>query len=145
MRKLKFVIFLTMLTLLATFPLTAQAATPVDLTARIDATGQFWSSFYSTAYGDEETITIYRIKSVVIEIRSGAKVLDSFTFTKDSDQSHRFAFSTSEPDIVVAYRASTFSDRQFNFTFDYHAGQTLLITSNTTPLVVKTPYFAFTK
>jgi len=143
----KFKILVLMAVILATalsLSLTVQAAeqTTVDMTAKIDG-DRFWQIFYSTAYGDEDSVTLYKLKSVVVEIRSGATVLDSFTFNPTSEQSHRFLLTTPLHDISVQYRATTFTDRQFPFSFDYRAGATLYIANNPSNLVVKTPFLNY--
>ena len=148
MRKSKFFFFLAVMALvMGSFSYSVQAAEPtnVDVTARIDAGTQFWTSFYSKAFGEEETITLYRIKSVVVEIKSGSTVLDSFTFTRAGEQTHRFLLTTPLPNIVIQYRANTFTDYSFNYTFPYLTPQTILIGNSPTQLNVKAPFFTFTK
>lgn len=134
--------FMLVVVISASIPAYAAEQTTVDLTAKIDG-DRFWQIFYSTAYGDEDSVTIYKLKSVVVEIRSGATVLDSFTFTPTSDQSHHFQFSTSQRNITVQYRAATFSDRQFSFSYAYRPGATLFIANNPSNLVVKTPFLNY--
>lgn len=145
MRKSKMLVLLAIIFAVAfSLNLTVQAAdqTTVDMTAKIDG-DRFWQVFYSTAYGDEESITVYKLKSVVVEIRSGATVIDSFTFTPTSEQSHRFLLTTPLHNISVQYRANTFTDRQFSFGFDYRPGVALFIANNPSNLVVKTPFFNY--
>lgn len=132
-----------LLAVLGASGLTAQAADPgVDFTAKIDG-DRFWSSFYTTAFGEEETITLYRIKSVTVDIKSGATILDSFTFTKNSDQNHHFVLSVPSKGVVIQYRAITYAERQFSFTFDYKPGVTLSIGNENTLVSVKAPYFSY--
>lgn len=145
MRKSKMLVLLAIIFAVAfSLNLTVQAAdqTTVDMTAKIDG-DRFWQVFYSTAYGDEESVTVYKLKSVVVEIRSGATVIDSFTFTPTSEQSHRFLLTTPLHNISVQYRANTFTDRQFSFGFDYRPGVALFIANNPSNLVVKTPFFNY--
>ncbi|MDR3563347.1 MAG: hypothetical protein P4N59_18200 [Negativicutes bacterium] len=144
MQKLKvFLLLAVMIAALGAFNLPVQAADQViDVTAKIDG-DRFWQTFYTTAYGDEDTITLYKIKNVVVEIRSGVTVLDSFTFNPTSEQSHHFLLNTAQQNIIVQYRANTFADRSFPFFFDYKAGKTLTISNNPSQIVVKTPYLEY--
>jgi hypothetical protein len=132
------------LTFLFAGSLTGQAADPtsVDVIAKIDAP-QFWTSFYSTAFGNEDSVTLYKIKSVTVEIKAGTTILDSFTFTRDSDQTHHFFLSTPQQNIVVQYRANTFGDYVFSFLFDYRPGLTLTIGNANSQITVKTPYLSY--
>jgi hypothetical protein len=145
-RKFKVLVLLAVIFATAfSLSLTAQAAeqTTVDVTAKIDG-DRFWQVFYSTAYGDEDLVTVYKIKNVVVEIRSGTTVLDAFTFTPTSEQSHHFLLTTQLHNISVQYRANTFTpDRQFSFSFDYRPGATLFIANNPSNLVVKTPFLNY--
>jgi uncharacterized protein (UPF0333 family) len=144
-RKFKVLIILAIIAIATgSFSLTAQAAnmTVVDLTAKVDG-ANFWTSFYSTAFGDEETITLYKIKNVIVEIKSGTTVLDSFTFTRDSDQSHRFYITTPLQNIVIQYRANTYTDRNFSFMFDYKPGVMLTISNTASQIMAKAPYLIY--
>jgi hypothetical protein len=144
-RKFKLVVLMAIIFATAlSLNLTAQAAeqTTVDMTAKIDG-DRFWQVFYSTAYGDEDSVTLYKIKSVVVEIRSGATVIEAFTFTPTSEQSHRFLLTTALHNISVQYRANTFTERQFSFSFDYRQGATLFVANNPSNLVVKTPFLNY--
>jgi hypothetical protein len=145
MRKLKILVFLAVI-FAATISsgYAAQTVDPntIDLTVKIDG-DRFWQIFYSTAYGDEDTVTVYKLKNIVVEIRSGSSVVDSFTFTPTSEQSHHFLIGSTWRNISVQYRANTFTDRQFSFSFDYRPGATLFITNNPSNLVVKTPFLNY--
>lgn len=144
-RKFKVLIILAIIAITAgSFTPASQAAslTTVDLTAKIDGPN-FWTSFYSTAFGDEETITLYKIKSVIVEVKSGTTVLDSFTFTRDGDQSHRFNLNTPMQNITVQYRANTYTDRNFSFMFDYKPGVVLTISNTSSQIMAKAPYLIY--
>lgn len=144
MRKLKGLLLMVCLAVLVMLPAGASAAetTAVDLTAKIEGPN-FWNSYYSTSSGEEETVTLYRLKSVAVEIKSGGKTLESVTFNAMGPQSHKFAFTTDKQDITVQYRATTYAGREFIFGFAYKPGSTLSISSNNSPLIVKTPFLNY--
>jgi len=144
-RKLKglmLMVFLAVLVLLPSGASAAETTTTVDLTAKIEGTN-FWNSYYSTSAGEEETVTLYRLKSVTVDIKSGGKTLEAFTFTPMGPQSYKFAFTTDKQNITVQYRATTYAGREFVFGFAYKPGSTLSISSNNSPLIVKTPFLNY--
>jgi len=145
MQKCKLLLLLAVFfTTLAAFNYVVQAADPstIDVTAKITG-DRFWSAYYTTAYGNEDTITLYKLKEVIIEIRSEKTVIDSFTFTPDSPQEHHFIVNTSLQDIRVQYRAITFTDHEFSFSFDYKPGGTLSISNNDSQIVEKNPFLTY--
>ncbi|MBP1763590.1 MAG: hypothetical protein H6Q65_648 [Firmicutes bacterium] len=146
MQKMKWFALVICFTMIAVFPLSTFASeqkTGGELTAKIEG-ANFWTSYYSTSYGGEETVTVYALKSVVVDIKTGNQTLDSFTFTAMGEQSHQFSFPmTNEQNITVQYRAITYSGREFAYAFSYRPGAVLTIANNTSPITVKTPFLNY--
>jgi len=145
MQKYKLFLFMVvfLITLVAyNFVVQASAISTIDVTAKI-AGDRFWSAYYTTAYGNEDTITLYKLKKVIIEIRSDKTIVDSFTFTPDSPQEHHFLVNTSLQDIRVQYRGITYTDYEFSFSFDYKPGGTLSVANNTSQIIEKNPFLTY--
>ncbi|MBP2653651.1 MAG: hypothetical protein H6Q73_1220 [Firmicutes bacterium] len=130
--------------MVTTLPASAMAehSKTVDLTAKID-NNDFWAFYYSTAFGGQNSLTLSKIKNVIVEIKSGNTILSSFTFTSDGEQSHHFILTTIHNDIIIHYRAITYAGYQFSFLSEYKPDQTLIIGSANSHVMVKTPFLIY--